>query len=273
MFYGSTFEYGGTDSSTYGLVIADFNINNVEETPAFSPTVITDKPANSIHAIFGKRSYDEAPTFEMEVVSPDEITVANRCTIHKWLISPQGVLTAGYSYHGWGALKIKSSVISSYTYHALFTEVDDVYVNGRLVGFRLHGVLDSPYAYGLTSTLEVWGTDGYQTVSISVLSDIGYVYPTMELSVGGLDSGDALVFKNTTDSPYRSTILSDATIGYNYTMDAERRSLTTTAPTNPFGCFNRIWPRLVPGTNSLSIKMSSGSYLSISCPSYKMLGL
>lgn len=274
MFYGSTFTYGGVSSATYGLVLADFNYSDVEETSAFSPNVIIDKPAGRHRFIFGKKSYEEAPSFEMEVVSQEEISVANRAAIHRWLIAPSGMYSGSYVYQGWGVLTINDSVISSYSYHATFTEVDDVYFGGRLVGFRLHGVLDAPFAYGVDSSANASGTGSVATVTIANNSDIGYVYPTVTIRAGGSASSKVTIeYTNVTDTSNRTTIISQISGGSTYTIDGENRYITSTVATEGYGNFNKIWPRLVPGTNTLNIKAPSGTSVTTLCPTYKMIGM
>lgn len=264
MFYGTYFTYAGTSSSSYGLTIAEFDIGEVDEVLSFSPTFTADKPAKSPRFFYGRMAVEEPPTFEMTAIRDFEISANVRNNIHKWLAFQKRFQD----------LKIHGSPLEDYTFHAVFTDVSDIYVNGRMYGVKVTGYLDSPYAYLSSVVVNVSGNQSTQTVTINNKSNIGdYVYPTVKIvNAGTLSSGKNMTWVNGADSASRFTEISGATSGSDITINGEIREITSTVPSEGFQQFNRVWPRLMDGNNYITVGLPVGSSMVITVPSYSLIG-
>lgn len=267
MVLGKYITYAGVSSSTYGLVLAEFgNEEPVTEETVFSPTLTTIKPSLSKKFYYGKVSYDEAPPISLSLVSQTEITASNRAAIHKWLVGRKS----------FKPLTLTASPDTTYTYYAVFTTTTDIFVNGHYHGIRVEGHLQSPYAFIANGTATVTGTTGTTryTTTIAASNEIEeYVYPSFTFNCSGSLTGNvSLAITNLTDNASRVTRFVGLSNGSQVQINGENRTITSTVSGEGFQQFNKVWPRLLPGNNSIQIDMAASSSIVIGWPKYSMLG-
>lgn len=287
MFNAMYFTYDGVYSGTYGLAIADFNDDTITETQAFSPTLNTIKPPHLPRFIHNGITYDQTPQFSLTVISEVEIPDFIRREILSWLVGRKEFKT----------LQIHQPDLEDYFYKCVFTESEIIYINGRCHGFRLTANLDSPYAYGKGTVEKLESGDGdvYYIYNKSDIVD-GYVYPTIEFTVGDsrLTGNEVAVswasnqhslkdpvsgtpcesydicITNMTDDTNRHFILAGLVDGETITIDNEIRHISSNINAERLSHFNKNWLRLRPGKNELKVEINGTG--EIRCPAYIMIG-
>ena len=73
MFNATEFTYDGIYSEQYGLKIASFNSNVLEETPYVIPSVVVGKAPKAKKFHYLGLTYDSPPTYDFSVVSEEAI--------------------------------------------------------------------------------------------------------------------------------------------------------------------------------------------------------
>lgn len=73
MFNATEFTYDGIYSEQYGLKIASFNSNVLEETPYVIPSVVVGKAPKAKKFHYLDLTYDSPPTYDFSVVSEEAI--------------------------------------------------------------------------------------------------------------------------------------------------------------------------------------------------------
>ena len=73
MFNATEFTYDGIYSEQYGLKIASFNSNALEETPYVIPSVVVGKAPKAKKFHYLDLTYDSPPTYDFSVVSEEAI--------------------------------------------------------------------------------------------------------------------------------------------------------------------------------------------------------
>lgn len=248
------FTYDGTYSGDYGLQIADFNVNSVEENEAFSPSLSTIKVPSSLRAYHGGISYDNTLSCEFSVISEVEIPPATRSLILSWLVGRKEFKSLKFHNTNW----------EEFDYYCVFTNSSTIYINGVCHGFRLTATFDSPFARGKATTATT--TAGTHTIIIDNKSDIrdGYTYPKIEFT------GNITV-TNTTDDNNRQFKFENVGNSETITVDNEMKTITSTASGEKLSNFtSKNWLRLRKGINQLTV-VSSGN-VTITCPYYAMIG-
>lgn len=268
------FLYDGIFSGDYGLEIADFNVQNVEENEIYTPTLSVLKVPHSVRFFHGGISYDSPQQIEFSVVSQRELGSIARAHILSHLMGR----------NEFKKLTFMMSSTAEYSYNAVFTSASLIYVNGICHGIRLVASLDSQFARHSTPVRQIAFADGFQTqgsvktqtIIVRNMSQLGdeYTYPTVEFY------GPAITIYNETDDPNHNRpftfdgIQSDERI----TVDNETKIITTDASgvgTRLNNFTSRHWLRMRYKENSVRIEIPSTATphdVVITCPSYCMIG-
>lgn len=254
MFNAEYFTYDGIPSQEFGLIIADFDNSNVKETDAFSPELSLLKAPGQIRFFHGKVEYSTAPTCEFSVISERIIDAGSRSVILSWLVGRKEFLP----------LEFIGGDNVDYVYFCVFTAAKTIWVNGQCHGFRLTAEFDSQFARAPETTISVAGTQtGVKVMNNSDIDD--YVYPLVEFTGPGVD------IVNTTDDPGRHFIFENLEAGERITVDNELRHISSSIGGPKLENFtSKKWLRLKKGANYLNI--NSAGTVTITCPSYKMVG-
>ncbi len=268
MFYASYFTYDDIPSANYGLQIASFDASNPETTTVFAPTFNTVKSSRQRNFSHAGVLFEEPPEFSFQIIRDSEITEMERRGILRWLLGR----------NSFKPLIIHQEDLEEYTYNCVFSAVDMIYVNGHLVGFDVTATFDSWFARGADVTVTYTG-DGSAAEEVDIVnnSDVyeDYVYPSIELtniSSYATVSGNAynLSIINTTDSESRETVFYNLDSNETVELDGETRAIYNEYDNGRLDCFNKVWLRLLPGKNTLSIQ--TNGKVTITCPTYALIG-
>lgn len=257
MFSATYFTYDGVFSGEYGLMIADFDVEPVVETAAFSPVLNAIKPADSHRFFHGGIKYDTPPTHRFSVISEQAIPDVLRREILAWLVGR----------NEFKKFKVHQPDLEDYYYNCVFTDVDIIYINTRCHGFRVTANFDSPYARGESTVIKIPG--GAPSAIVTVDSDVvdGYVYPIVEFY------GDGITIVNETDNGRNFGILRQSPSGQ-WRIDNELRRITFNGSASSFALGRlggKVWFRLRRGINDLML-VGNDEGVTITIPRYVMMG-
>lgn len=259
MFNATDFTYDGVYSGTYGLKIASFNSDTVEDTAVFAPTFNITKSARSRRFLHNGITYEEAPEYTFSIISETPISDLQRREILTWLVAR----------NDFKKLQIHQTEFEGYYYKCVFSTVDMIYVCGRCHGFTVTAKFDSIFAYGRPKVINVNGDGSMQTFKIINSSDIpdDYVYPIVSFTMS--ESGNVTIL-NTSEvvqAAFQFTGLSNTE---QITVDNELKIIESTKGGDRLSHFNKNWLRLQHGVNILQITLKGT--MTITVPTYAMIG-
>lgn len=253
MFTATEFTYDGIHSGTYGLKIASFNSDVMEEASYVVPNINTAKSAKSQRFFYLDATLDSPPTYEFSVVSESTIHETTLRDILKWLDSRKG----------FKELIIMQPAFDGLIYKCIFSVTSIIYHSGNCVGLNLLATFDSPYQYGTPIEVNVFGNGAVQDIYIFNDSDNvdEYIYPKVEF-----DTSDGnITIVNMTDDKSREFKFEGLNANTTYAVDNELKIITGSG-SDLLSKFSKKWLRLRRGTNHLRITVNGAA--TITCPQY-----
>ena len=259
MFNATYFTYDGVYSGAYGLQIASFDSETVEDTSVFAPTLNIVKSARSRRFLHNGIEYDDAPEYTFSIISQEAIPDGERREILTWLVGR----------NDFKKLQMHQPELEDYYYNCVFTNVDMIYVRGRCHGFTVTAKFDSIFAYGKPKVIRITGTGSAQTVKIINNSDIpdDYVYPIVSFTMTQEGNVSIVNTSEVVTSEFKFTgVRNTETI----TVDNELKIIESTIGGDRLSLFNKNWLRLQHGVNVLQITFKGT--MTITVPTYAMIG-
>lgn len=259
MFNATYFTYDGVYSGAYGLKIASFDSDTVEDTAVFAPTLNIAKSARSRRFLHNGITYDEAPEYTFSIISQEAIVDSQRREILTWLVGR----------NDFKKLQMHQLELEDYYYNCVFTNVDLIYVRGRCHGFTVTAKFDSIFAYGRPKKITLTGTGTAQTIKIVNNSDIpdDYVYPTVSFTLTAEGDVEILNTREIVQAPFKFTAMRNTET---VTVDNELKIIESNIGGDRLSHFNKNWLRLQHGANVLRITFTGT--MTITVPTYAMIG-
>lgn len=259
MFNATYFTYDGVYSGAYGLKIASFDSDTVNETAAFAPTLNMAKSARSRRFLHNGIEYDDAPECTFSIISQEAILETQRREILTWLVGRSD----------FKKLYIHQQDLENYYYNCVFTNVDLIYVRGICHGFTVTAKFDSIFAYGVPKVVRVTGDGTLQSIKIINDSDIidDYVYPMVSFTMA--DAGNVSIV-NTSEVVTSEFSFTNMRSGERVVVDNELKIIDSNIGGDRLSCFNKNWLKLQHGINILQIRINGT--MEITIPTYAMIG-
>lgn len=251
MFKATDFMYDGIYSAKYGLKIASFDNESLDNTEYVTPQIAVSKPGKSKKFYYLDTTYESPPKYEFSIVGESAIPQEILREVLNWLDARVG----------FKPLIIMQPGVDDLTYSCIFTVTNLIYHAGSCVGLRLTATFDSNYILGKSTKVQITGTGAQQEVMLYNKSDNidFYVYPKVTFKT---TDGNVSV-KNLTDDPSREFIFKDLNRNVEYTVDNELKIIMGEGQ-NLLGKFNKNWLRVLRGKNRLSVKINGT--MTITCP-------
>lgn len=254
MFNATGFIYDGVYSEQYGLKIASFNNNVLEDTSYPVPNVVVGKAPKAKRYHYMDLVYDSPPTHDFTVVSEETICEELLREILSWLDSRKG----------FKPLVIMQQGLDHLTYNCIFNVTSLIYHAGECVGLNLSATFDSLYVIGNLNKITVTG-DGNSVKNITIYNDSDnideYIYPMVEFNT----SDGAISIINTTDDAIREFAFEGVIPNALYKVDNELKIITGDGD-DLLNKFSKKWMRLLRGKNNISVRINGT--VTISCPQY-----
>jgi len=267
MLTATTFTYDGVYSGQYGMIIAEINTENIQETTPFAPVIRTTKTPKAKRFSFAGIEYEEMPRFQISFMCEEPIPDLIRREILTWLVAR----------NGFKKLQIHQPEYDDYLYNCIFEETRIIFISGACHGFILTATFDSPYCYGRPRK-KIIKSDGTEEVEVILINESDmpdeYVYPFVKFKANGFIDGKSISIVNSSDiaDPHRAFEFTDDITPEleEIEVDNELKIITSNIPGDHLGKFNKNWLRLIRGPNKLKIRIDGEC--TVECPQYVKIG-
>lgn len=229
--YATDFIYDGEYLSDYHFVICSIDNNSsIREISAGSEITFNQLSINngSKHSLISTQ-YNSCISANFDICKdPDyfndiEIKESEHYKIMRWL-----------NRNEFKKFNFRTNYTRRCNYNASFN-ITNIYIDDKLVGFRLSMVTDKPYGTGEEVKID-FNSDSPFTCEVYNESDeIGYLYPT--LNITPKTNGDMVITNKTYNIEY-PTIVKNCTAGENIIIDCENQVITSTKPDHICDDFN-----------------------------------
>lgn len=249
-FWGLEFIYNGIPSSNFGLFISKIDGQGVLESPLGSSVKLITKKIfrNPVEFLYG---VEQGPVleFDLEFFSINPLSALDRSLVASWLFGQQKR----------GKLQILQDDLQNVYFNCIMDSSTASYAGNLAIGFKAHVICDSPFGWEepKTQTETSGGTMFGPVYVFNESADNYYTYPYVKFNCSTASA--ALTIQNMTDDDIigyeRKTIFTGLDNAEIITMDNKHQILLSSTDKfrldDPY--FNRVWIRLLPGTNRLYI--------------------
>lgn len=250
-FLAKRFEYNGKSSDTdFGLAICSFDDNTQSEadTHLRMEPIYTETLSSAYRVDYGAKYADVlAPSCSVVHTDGSDFTTAQKRDFLKWLTGSRELKwlrIIGYDYPEFDEDEAANILCR-------ITNVLEQKIGDRTVGFTIEWTANSPYAFSDIVEISEEIT-GESTIEIDNDGDesFDYVYPVITFENSQAEG--SLSIENATTNK----TLSIENLGENeiITIDNLNQIITTDSTYRVFGDdFNRVWFKLAPGENTVSV--------------------
>lgn len=192
------FEYAGQFLSDFGFMVCDFSSNDMNTISNGSTLTLNTVPMNNgAKFLLTSSKYDEcvSATFSICKNVCDykdlSINVEENSKLMRWLNRK--------TFH---KFKIVDDDYSDIYFNSTFN-VSRVVINGKLIGYELQMLTDSPFGYKepVEYTFSVLNNEDFKII-IDTSDEVGFMYPDMKITL--LQDGDLII---TNEIENRNTII------------------------------------------------------------------
>lgn len=245
-FTGTTFFFDGVSSEQYGLMLCNFDSAKQEAGRVGGKLSIQeDRVARRSTSLHYGVTNNEAKSFPVVFV----VTDSNR-RLDRYDIASIGAWLTGHS--DYKELAIMQSDLEGVFYRCIITDLEQIELGMRTVGFTATVSCDGPYAYRrmVRTTIPFSSTTSALYHNMSNVND--YYHPLMEVTC----TGSELSIENTTDGT--TFKLSGMPTGERtIQIDTLNQVMTSSDGINLYEYWNadidKCFPRFVRGDNNLTI--------------------
>lgn len=256
--YGSHFEFGGTSSKEYGLIIANIDTSRLTQmVGSIESNTIFNKKSKSSYLV--GTNYGNSPLlFDIEIVAEDAQVVESgkRKEIEKWLFNRRNYRklyfddddnAVGETYEYVDETKIR------YYLNCRLINPEKIESGAGIIGYKATLEADAGWMHtdSIIKTYAVNNEAAESTfvVSVNIDTDIDdYIYPKITLQIGSV--GGDIIISNNTDSSERLTKFLDLSANSSIVMDGELNFISG----QHYERFSsRNFVRLLDGINNLSV--------------------
>ena len=241
--YHTSFSYLNQNSiDNFNLIISHFEADNGEsETGLATESIYTASADGTKRNLYGTK-YAGAEPVRITLIKPNggEFSVYDNRRILRWL--------TGSQTDSWLDLKVGDEV-----QYRMFGHVQNVLqykLDSRIIGLIVVFESASPWAFSDLQT-QTEQIDGAKTISIINPSDDLYGYTNINVIYQNIEANGSFMLQNAEIDEVTS--ISGLGVNETVTLDANQM-ITSDNPARVFGNnFNFIFPRLISGTNTLTI--------------------
>lgn len=255
---GCHFTYADTSSRLYNLWFAHCDTSESVLINGATKSITVFNARGNRKYLVGDSFNDSAISFEVEILTDDgsSLSVQNVRNIEKWLFNKRNYYKLyvditddcdGETY------QIIDGVTKRFYFNCRFTNPTKILGNGGIAGFKATMECDSYMLWqeSLTKTFNIAHTSDEQSsvVSLSIDTDSDeYVYPKVTVTMAA--SGGDIYITNNTDDVDRMTSFKTLTGGIEFMING---NLNYISGNNYMKFYDRNFPRLLPGANSIGI--------------------
>lgn len=255
--YGKNFEFNGKSSSDFGIMLAGFE--EISSIPLGLDREINRGESNVYRPRqnhFGA-TYSSPLEFELSVIKNieedqnDMIFSRNDIrSIAAWLTSPLYPLLFHMTDYEFDAY-----LEEPIDYYVIFSSIENVVVNGGIVGLTIKATCDCPFGYSQEFSKEIPANSGITITNTSDNYD-GFIYPIIKINP--TDNGQITI---SNDTEQKSITFKSKGANNAIFIDCQRLeikdSIDSLIPLSDLGVSNPAdiyFPRLLHGQNKISVK-------------------
>ncbi len=255
--YGKNFEFNGKSSSDFGIMLAGFE--EISSIPLGLDREINRGESNVYRPRqnhFGA-TYASPLEFELSVIKNieedqnDMIFSRNDIrSIAAWLTSPLYPILFHMTDYEFDAY-----LEEPIDYYVTFSSIENVVVNGEIVGLTIKATCDCPFGYSQEFSKEIPANSGITITNTSDNYD-GFIYPIIKINP--TDNGQITI---SNDTEQKSITFKSKGANNAIFIDCQRLeikdSIDSLIPLSDLGVSNPAdiyFPRLLHGQNKISVK-------------------
>lgn len=255
-FGGLDFVFDGQYSEFYGLQILSINGGSTAESSGgCGIEIFKDSVYRNAQFYHQGVNQNEALTFDLELMSEDEIVGALRSKISRWL----------FGRMSYCKLQIVQRDLSDVYFNCHLTNPSFIYIGNRCYGIKCNVECDAPWAWQNEKTYQL--TDLSKRGMTDALSihwshyndtdDSDYTYPVLEFKMANsfVGNGRCSLINNTDGK--REFEFTNMVPGETITVDCRSQAMTSDKGTlrgkSLSENFNKHFFRLLPGANDIEL--------------------
>lgn len=244
-----SFIYNNIPSEDFGLYIGEFDSSVIKTDMAstnieFIQDHISERSENFIYKVIQS---EKNISFDLNLFSYDYLSKSDISYVDNWLFANKKPKP----------LVFCQGDMSTYTFHAIFSNNQIVYHGNRAIGFKCKVVLDSTFAYEnkQTEVISVFSDESTKVRFNNLSGGINYLYPEISWTCNK-DNG-MLEIINSSDNN-RRFFIDGLKTGEKITIDKWQQIDSSLGLLRRDNC-NGGWLRLRNGINILSVKGDTGN--------------
>lgn len=257
--YGAHFEYSGTSSRRYSLMIANIETERFTQVSGTTQGItLFNKSSMKRHLI--DDDYSDSPiTIDVEIITDNQKTIDpyERRTIEKWLFNQT-------QYQKFYIDMADDSTGESFEYkngeykrlylNCRFVNPSRMEYNGGIVGYSATLEADSGMWWQdkttLTFTLNHEAANNYSMIDVVVDTDSKYyTYPKVTITTGSI--GGDVIISNYSDDSTRTTRFNELSANTSIILNGETNYISGQ---NFEKFYKQNFPRLLDGSNQVYVK-------------------
>lgn len=248
---GLQFIFDGVPSQRYGLTLAKFDSSSYRYKGGSDVEVTTFKAPRSPRQQIQRIEETGVLEFDLEMFSDHPLQSYEVNAIATWM----------FGQNEYKKLIIQSPDYSGIYFNCILNNREDIAIQNGTNGFKFTVQCDAGGAWTNVKTRSYTSPATISVINKSALND--YTYPDVEINISSGTTAISLI--NTTDSATRATTftLSSASSGETLKIDGASGEISSSISVNHLAEFNKVYPRLKRGNNSIIVSATGGSVTSI----------
>lgn len=256
--YGAHFEYSGTSSRRYGLIIANVETERLNQISGTTQSITLFNKSTMKRYLIDDDYSDSPITIEVEIITDHQkiIDPYEKRTIERWLFNQTRYQkfyidmaddSTGESF------EYKDGVYKKLYLNCRFVNPVRLEYNGGIVGYKATLEADSNMWYQdkttKTFSLNHEATDSHSMISVVVDTDSKYfTYPKVTITTGSI--GGDIIISNYSDDSTRSTRFNQLSANTSVILNGETNYISGQ---NFEKFYKQNFPRLIDGTNHVYV--------------------
>lgn len=241
-FYGNSFVFDNISSDQFNLVISSPDGGSVDVNASSNVAIIKEElPRRAVPYTYGMQ---QSPTLSFDIAIntlDNEIDAYQSSIIQSWL-------SGNINYKN---LQINQGDMLNVTFRAIFNNFRVHKVGNKIVGYKATVECDAPWGWGFPYS-QTFTPVGFES-NIVIYNDSNnndYTYPNLVIN---FEAPGSLTLYNLSDN-FRVTSVLGILGAEIVTLDNDRKIITSSTLENRLSNFNKLWFRLKPGNNEITVE-------------------
>ena len=245
-FYALSYQFNNIPSETFNLKISGVDASGTSSSMGSSSMeILSQKIFRRPTPYLLGMTPAEVLSFDVEIISPEEIDSETFQLIQKWM----------FSERKYQKLLIFQPDMANVYFNCIFNDPQTIRIGNKIIGFTATVVCDSPFGYEFEKSVNYTYTTA--TVDSNVIfynssNDTGnYLYPNFIITMN--EFGGSVTITNSDDSNRVFQFLTMLPLEV-ITINNGNQTISSSTGLRRLSNFNKNFMRLVPGLNHLRLQ-------------------